>query len=177
MNALRLALLTAATASFAASLPACKDDPLENVINPLDIPAGGRVVNPGVVSCGQGDAGCDFTQTPTECCLGPGAPKGGACFDAGATCPSGSGVVTCNEAADCLLTQVCCATMTPTSGGTSVTATCEPTCAAPSMQMCRTNGECKGTDKCVIQTCPDGLLYELCGTYSDPASSLQCSPR
>jgi hypothetical protein len=45
--------------------------------------------------------------------------------------------------------------------------------------MCRTNGECPGKH-CVIQTCPDGHLYELCGAYtggSAEGGALQCAPQ
>ena len=94
------------------------------------------------------------------------------CIDAGATCPPATGLVTCNESADCPHDQLCCAAFFGGDGG-YISATCATTCPAPGMQLCRTNGECSG-DKCVVQKCSDGQIYEMCGLSSSPA--FPCGP-
>ncbi len=170
-------------------------------IDPGDIPSGGVHVNPGVLTCGtipgddpNVDGGCGPTFGFAGCCSGPGASSGGACLQGrpDAACPAETGLVTCNETADCYVSATggllpCCATIHPASAsdagdaagasdananpaGSYLSAQCStttPTCAAPLVQLCRTNKECPG-DKCVIQLCPDGQTYEMCGLSTSP---------
>jgi hypothetical protein len=89
-------------------------------------------------------------------------------------CPTATGFVTCNETADCNRGPSggelpCCATVHPDGGYLS--ARCAPsgiTCPAPTLQWCRTNSECAGGE-CVIQSCPDGRIYEMCGLSTSPS--------
>ncbi|MGO8992786.1 MAG: hypothetical protein ACLQVI_05625 [Polyangiaceae bacterium] len=141
-------------------------------VNAFDTPAGGKFVDPGFVTCGAvpGD-GCRVN--PGECCAGPGVSQGGECFDAGQPCPPGTGAVACNETADCLVHQSCCAT--PPQGGGYLTSACAASCSSAQIQLCRTNGECPG-DECVIQRCPDGLIYEVCGLSTSPGFDCKAVP-
>lgn len=162
MRALRL--LVAGWAAVILGVPllvfACGDDIPQGVIYAFDTPRGGVPVNPNIVTCGH-------TECHGECCAGPGLPSGGQCFpDASPPCPPGGGAITCNESADCNVHQSCCAT--PPSSGGYLTAACASTCAPAQMQLCRTNGECPG-NSCVIQRCPDGVVYEVCGLSTSPS--------
>ena len=161
------------------------------IIDAADLPKGGLGVYPDSITCGVGEAGagemedggCQLGAGNAGCCSGPGVANLGSCIplsetDAAATCPANSGLVACNETADCLVNATtgdllpCCATIHGR-GDASVgyiSATCSAsaaTCAAPLVQLCRTNGECPG-DKCVIQLCPDGQTYEMCGLSTSP---------
>jgi hypothetical protein len=97
-------------------------------------------------------------------------------------CPAGNLSVSCNEAADCVVGTRCCGTVTtPDDGGlVSLGAECAATCPSPlKAQLCRTNEECPDGGPCVIQTCPDGYTYELCGVYTAPADAglpFSCTP-
>lgn len=112
-------------------------------------PEGGAACDPGRIACGTGS--CD---TSTQvCCWGDGgiacAPlDAGSCFVEQA----------CDETADCR-SGVCCAT----SPDLLATA-CLPSCAGAYAQICRSNTECgsaqtgPGSEQCVVQTCPYGVL-------------------
>ena len=127
-------------------------------------------MNPDIVTCGH----TECPVSPGECCAGPGLPGGGQCFpDASPPCPPGAGAITCNETADCNVQQSCCANP-PASGG-QLTAACTSSCAPAQIQLCRTNGECPGKH-CVIQKCPDGLVYEVCGLSTSPSFACTAVP-
>jgi hypothetical protein len=149
------------------TLAACGPDPTTGFIDVNDVPDGGVLVYPLMVTCGAG-ALCDL-QASTGCCTGPGiaAPT---CLDAGATCPASAGLATCNEEADCPVGTRCCASLFAGSDGGPgyLSAACAASCPAPEIQLCRTNGECSG-DRCVIQTCPDKQKYEMCGLSTSAA--------
>ena len=152
---------------------ACAPGPT-NFIDASDTPPEGLPVNPGVLTCGQEEGGCDTTQGYLGCCVGPGAEAGALCLEAGA-CPSGTGFVTCDETADCNVNpdgtpQACCATFRPDAG--TMASQCDPSCAAATVQLCRTNGECPDK-KCVVQKCPDGQTYEMCGLST--SASFHCT--
>jgi hypothetical protein len=137
---------------------ACNDDGVPpGVIYGFDTPPGGRLVNPGIVACGGAQCEVRFGGL---CCAGPGVAGGGQCFDAGLSCPPGTGEILCNEKADCKANQSCCAS--PPSSGGYLTAACALSCTGAQIQLCRTNGECPG-GACVIQKCSDGIVYEVCG--------------
>jgi len=156
-------------------LAACPAQPATFSIDPADLPKGGLSVAPSFVTCGSTDImGCDVDPGAGQCCFGTGAPDGGLCADAGVACPAGTGVVTCNETADCRYDQVCCGTLSFSDGGSALTAACSTTCDAPGMQMCRTNGECRSGGKCVVQTCNGAWVLEFCGTYA--AGGAACTP-
>jgi hypothetical protein len=165
-------ILTAAAVAALAAPPiilACTPGPT-NFIDSNDLPSGGLRVNPGVVTCGNEDGGCD-TSYYLGCCVGPQEAGGATCSDAAEFCPSGTGLVSCNETADCDVQvdgtlQACCATFHLDAG--TMSTVCAPKCALPALQLCRTNGECPG-DKCIVQKCADGQTYEMC-TLSTSAS-------
>jgi hypothetical protein len=143
------------------------------VVYGFDTPAGGRLVDPSIVVCGGTECDVKFGGV---CCAGPGVAGGGDCFDAGASCPPGTGQILCNEKADCLSDQSCCASppsSAPSSSG-YLTATCATSCTATQIQLCRTNGECPRGEPCVIQKCPDGIVYEVCGLSTSPGFA--CEP-
>jgi hypothetical protein len=155
MKRRRLALWgLVATLNAVVLVFACAPDDSSNYVNAYDLPPGGQFVNPGVVTCGDLEAGC-----PGECCLGSGTPA----------CPPGTGSVTCNETADCQIHNACCASPPGVDGG-YLSATCATSCPSPQVQLCRTNGECPN-DKCYIERCSDGLLYEMCEPYATPSFS------
>jgi hypothetical protein len=153
---------------------ACTPGPT-NFIDATDIPTGGLGVDPGVVTCGHYDGGCN--EFVAYCCIGPGAAGGAICTDA-STCPSHTGLVYCNESADCFQNtdgtiQACCATFDLDAGTTASTCSMgATTCAAPTLQLCRTNRECPNKN-CVIQKCPDGQTYEMCGLST--SASFRCT--
>jgi hypothetical protein len=141
---------------------ACGEQPTNNV-NAFDLPTGGQYVNPDIVDCGD-SGGCRVN--PGQCCVGPGVDGGAECLSDGATtCPASTGIVTCNETADCQINNRCCAI--PPGDGGSLSAECATSCPSSQVQLCRTNGECPG-DKCIIQKCSDGLIYEMCDVYASP---------
>ncbi len=112
---------------------------------------------------------------------GPGAAGGGYCTDAGAGCPPATGVMICEESADCDTEpngdpDTCCGTVDSFSpdGGVAWTTVCAATCPSPKVQFCRTNGECVNGQKCVIQKCSDGFTYEFCGVFSPPGAVFTC---
>ena len=166
----------AARYAFAASLFVALTAPtllfceveIGDVPPPSDTPAGGIAVDPGVLTCG-GDAGtCDTNEGGAlGCCSGPGASSGGVCTGSVETCPSRTGLVTCNETPDCNRGPnggelPCCATIHPDGGYLSAScSTSALTCPAPTLQLCRTNSEC-ASGECVVQSCPDGRIYEMC---------------
>jgi hypothetical protein len=105
----------------------------------------------GQVSCG----GQSCALPMDECCE---APDGSTCQSAIATC--GGGVIArCDEAADCLPGQVCCATSTSAYG---LETECKPTCAAGEPQSCRTDAECGSAGTCDGWMCA-GSVVATCG--------------
>jgi hypothetical protein len=132
------------------------------VIYGFDTPPGGQLVNPGIVACGRAQCEVRFGGL---CCAGPDVGSGGQCFDAGLSCPPGTGEIQCNEKADCKSNQSCCAS--PPSSGGYLTAACALSCTGAQIQLCRTNDECPGGE-CVIQKCADGIVYEVCGLSTSP---------
>jgi hypothetical protein len=186
----RLSIAGGIFSAFALGLAvvvACVGDNKGSYLDIHDTPPNGLGVDPGVVTCGNvGNDGCvtayGFQNSggvpDTECCAGPGEPGGGACEEAGTTCPPRTGTILCNEEADCNVGNYCCGTITPDpadaapdSGGGNVALTC---CPNPKVQFCRTNGECQNGQKCVVQTCSDGLTYEICGVYAPAGSTFTC---
>ena len=173
-------LLVAWGASLA--LAACTPG-TTNYVDSEDTPAGGVLVNAGVITCGL-SAGCDTNEGNIGCCSGPGATGGGVCVLDSGECPTGTGLMTCNETADCDVSPVngalqpCCATVVQSGDGgvlsseCSSTTSCPSVASSPTLQLCRTNGECPN-DKCVIQLCPDGLIYEMCGLST--SASFPCT--
>ena len=139
-----------------------------------DTPAGGQIVNPGAILCGLIEGGgCDLFAGDFGCCTGPGVKEGGICVEEAGACPVQAGLVQCNEAADCPVgpngeLPGCCATVPAAEGGRNPSAQCARSCPAASLQLCRTNGECPGK-KCVVQKCPDGVIYEMCGLSTSPS--------
>jgi hypothetical protein len=165
-------LIVAGSAAVIVGAPllvfACNYGIPSGVVYGFDTPPGGLPVNPGIVTCGGLQCEVDLGGL---CCAGPGVAGGGDCFDAGISCPPGTGQILCNEKADCESDQFCCAS--PPSSGGYLTASCEASCTGAQIQLCRTNGECPG-DECVIQKCPDGLVYEACGLSTSPGFA--CEP-
>jgi hypothetical protein len=151
-----------------------------NSVDAGDIPEGGLHVDPGVVKCGGGGATCNAF-AGNQCCIG-GQQDGAVCLNTGVACATGASSFECNESADCYVGTVCCGTLASDSDGGFVwTTRCQASCAAPLPQFCRTNGECGAAADggCVVQTCPDGHRYEICGAYTAPADSglaFACTP-
>jgi hypothetical protein len=177
MSALRTCAAATAVAMAAGlagwlGVAACLPEPSSGFVDSNDLPDGGLRVNPLVVTCGTSTTPTCDVAGGQQCCSGPGVPYHGACYDAGATCPSDTAAVLCNETADCSPGQVCCASLFAGDGG-YISAQCAASCPAPGMQLCRTNGECSG-DKCVVQTCSDGLTYEMCSLSTSAA--FPCTP-
>ena len=157
----------------APSLLFCEIE-IGDVAPPTDTPTGGIAVDPGVLTCGEEAGSCDTNEGGgAGCCSGPGAANGGVCTGDGEMCPVGTGLVTCNETADCNRGPnggelPCCATIHADGGYLGARcSTSALTCPAPTLQLCRTNTECPGGE-CVVQSCPDGRVYEMCGLSTSP---------
>jgi hypothetical protein len=148
-----------------------------NTYDAADIPDGGLPTKPGVLACGA--TTCDQF-AGVQCCLGD---EGGACYVEAAACPGTSLSMTCDEIGDCRVGTSCCAAVTSLDDGgyTGLASACAVTCTAPTnVQVCRTNGECPDGGLCVVQRCPDGYTYELCGLYTSPADAgfvFNCAPK
>ncbi len=150
-------------------------------LNPYDgssVPEGGARTDPGVLECPYPNTCNQFAGD--RCCVGE---EGGACVVPGVTCPASGVTVTCNQIADCRVGTLCCGTVAVLDDGgfTSVNAACAAGCDAgpPSVQLCRTSGECPDGGPCVVQACSDGNRYELCGVYTSPPDAgfvFNCAP-
>jgi hypothetical protein len=153
-------------------------------------PEGGTPVTGGVILCG-GNGGTCNAFAGNQCCTDD---EGGACVSASIGCPSGGGAVFCNESADCIQGDICCGSVNLRDAGFDdaghgvppgtpyVDSQCAMTCNTSLLQLCRTNSECGDAGPCIVQSCPDGRTYELCGVFSTPplydgGPSFACTPQ
>ncbi len=155
-----------------------------NSVDAADIPDGGAKVTPGIIKCGGGGNTCNAF-AGDQCCTDD---EGGACFTSLIACPTGGGAISCNESADCIVGDVCCGSVNLRDAGADggdpappyVDSHCSASCKTTLLQLCRTNGECGDAGPCVIQSCPDGRTYELCGVFSMPTEdggpTFACTP-
>jgi hypothetical protein len=171
-------------ANFDAVLPL-------NMVDGSDRPEGGALVTPGVILCGGGT--CNAF-AGNQCCTGD---EEGTCLSSAVPCPTGGGSMLCNESADCVQGDVCCGSLDSHDAGIFdagdggvfridagplfVSSLCTTSCNTTLIQLCRTNSECEDSGPCVIQSCPDGHTYELCGVFSlpvvsDGGPSFACTP-
>jgi hypothetical protein len=113
---------------------------------------------PGVPPSDKGHVlcGADLCSLPLEDCCEQ--PDGSTCQSATASCTGGA-VAKCDEAANCLLGQVCCVT---DQGATGVTTECRQNCTGNGPQSCRTDQECGGAGPCEAWMCA-GSLVATCG--------------
>jgi hypothetical protein len=85
-----------------------------------------------------------------SCCVSFSLDAGGlsrSCQN-GTSCPSG-GTQRCDEAADCPVNNVCCASFTGGNGAAECQSSCQ---GQQSIQLCKTNAECSG-GACGSYTC------------------------
>ncbi len=88
-----------------------------------------------VISCGT--ASCNAASQ--ECCVTQG---GAACIAKGDDCQGGT--LSCSGKASCAGASVCCAQFNGSTGGAS----CQPSCAPGTIQLCGTNAECTAPATC-----------------------------
>jgi hypothetical protein len=114
---------------------------------------------PGIVACGT--TTCTIGDVLQSACCVSALPQATVCIPTlGAGCANVGTIVACDDAADCMNGQVCCASM-PGGAGTTPTAACEMTqCKDGARQLCRTDAECRGKGTC--QRAPEQPEYSVC---------------
>lgn len=119
-----------------------------------DRPSGGDPCDPGQVQCN----GAPCNVSTHFCCADD--TKSSSCVASGSTC--GANALHCDEKADCPAGQVCCLIAKSFS---NADARCQTSCSGGlfAIQLCKTNAECLGGAKCVVQTC-SGAKMEACGS-------------
>jgi hypothetical protein len=116
--------------------------------------------NPDEITCG----GEDCPVEAQACCASTTAPDGGTSYTCQAeNAPCAGATIACDEKADCTGAEVCCMNV---SGG-PLSSTCEESCGAQEVQLCKTDGECGEGGKCRQYTCPAGRTVYAC---AQPAS-------
>jgi len=113
---------------------------------------------PPVPPSDKGQVSCGTTSCPLPadaCCE---LPDGSSCQSGLAMCTGGV-VARCDEAADCLPGQACCATGTTAYG---LATECKQTCGGNDFQACRTDAECGAGGPCLAWTC-GGTVVATCG--------------
>ena len=79
-----------------------------------------------------------------------------ACQDAGDTCTGAA--IACDEKADCTGQDVCCTSVS----GASIASSCEASCGAQDVQLCKTTAECGDAGTCTAYACPLGRKIQAC---------------
>jgi hypothetical protein len=138
----------------------------------MSVDGGAQCSDPGMVPCGS----TSCTTSMTYCCVvnqGDAGPQE-TCVPPNGSCASTAARISCNEAADCTGSNVCCASfpMLGVQGVTSCMASCS---AQQNVQICRSDAECGTNDagvarKCVLQTC-GSLTLQLCTAPFSPADA------
>lgn len=128
--------------------------------------------DPGKLVCGT-----TTCTTPGElCCYSSIAPGGAADHCATSTAQCGAPNIACDETADCAPGSVCCTGVAVLPKDASVSgfeaATCQPEATASciekqgvgssSVQVCKTDAECRNGKPCVVQSCY-GRVLQTCG--------------
>jgi hypothetical protein len=125
-----------------------------------DVPTGGLPCDPGNVTCSGAGSSCAIS---TSYCCENLAGSTGTCSQSGSSC-SQSDSLECDETADCN-GGVCCMAISVGLLGTTVTATCKPSCSNGEFELCRSNTECP-SGKCTPQSCISGGNTEACTTVT-----------